>query len=258
LIKLVFPHGNCGLADVEPFLVLALEVRRRVKEQLKRMGGLEFWNTSFKYGMRDDGEPSNEVLLPERVEGRFLATTQLPPGVLVCIGRDRASRRTCLFRVEVEKLQGTGKCQLASPTRGEAAEALRIAYDQIRKNLSEYGIKEALSHCDLRVQLANPMEADEPSLLAVGLFIAVLSALRGQRLEPGAVVAGDMSVQGHIEGLDAVGEVLLLAQENGALKLALPAACRDDVSASPAELREGMTLVYYATIAELIDNLLPS
>jgi hypothetical protein len=88
--------------------------------------------------------------------------------------------------VEVEKLPGTGKYQLASPSRGGAGEALRIAYDQVKKNLSEYGIKEALSLYDLRVQIANPMEADDPSLLGIPIFVAILSALRGQALETGS------------------------------------------------------------------------
>jgi ATP-dependent Lon protease len=257
LIKLVFPHGECSREDVEPFLVLALEGRRRVKEQLKRMGGLEFWNTCFKYGPRDAGEAGEEVSLPERVEQRFLGTTALPPGGAFCIGRDRSSRRTCLFRVEVEKLPGTGKYQLASPSRGGAGEALRIAYDQVKKNLSEYGIKEALSLYDLRVQIANPMEADDPSLLGIPIFVAILSALRGQALETGVVVAGDMSVQGHVEGMDMVGEVLLLAQENGALRLALPRLCEGEVDNSPRELREGLALLYYSFAGELVDHLLP-
>jgi ATP-dependent Lon protease len=257
LLKLVFPHGDYTREEVEPFLLLALEGRRRVKEQLKRMGGLEFWNTHFRYGPRDAGEPGEEVTLPERVEERFLATTTLPPGGCFCIGRDRGSRRTCLFRVEVEKLQGTGKHQLASPTRGGAVEALRIAYDHLKKNLSEYGVREGLSLYDLRVQISNPMEADEPSLLAIPIFVAMLSALRGEAVAPWSVVAGDMSVQGHVEGMDAVGEVLLLAHENGARKLALPKPCEAEVNNSPPELREGLALSYYSTVAEVIDDLLP-
>ena len=102
LIKLVHPDGRYTPEDVEPLLALAMEGRRRVKEQLKRLGGLEFWNTSFTYRPRENGRPQREVLLPERVEERFLSNTTLPPGRLYCVGRDRSNRRTCVFRVEVE------------------------------------------------------------------------------------------------------------------------------------------------------------
>src|SRR5262249_53284471 len=175
-----------------------------------------FWNTRFTYGPRENGEPEREVAVPERTDERFLATTVLPPGRLYCVGRDRSNRRTCLFRVEVEKLPGTGRCQLAGPQRGDVASALQIAYDQVKKNLTELGVKDSLVQWDLRVQIANPMEAEEPSLLGVPIFVALLSGLRGQPIRTGTVVAGDMSVQGNVEGLDAVGEVLLIARENGA------------------------------------------
>jgi len=258
LLKLVHPTGEYSRQDVEPFLLLAMEGRRRVKEQLKRMGGLEFWNTRFTFGPRENGHPDQEVPVAERVEERFLASTVLPPGRLYCVGRDRSNRRTCLFRVEVEKLPGNGKCQLASPNRGEVADALHIAYDQIKKNLTDLGVKESAVQWDLRVQIANPMEAEEPALLGVPIFLAILSALRSQSIETGAVVAGDMSVQGNLEGIDAVGEVLLIARENGALKLVLPAGCEHDVAGSPKELVEGMTVLYYAKPSDLIRLVLAS
>jgi predicted ATP-dependent Lon-type protease len=109
---------------------------------------------------------------------------------------------------------------------------------------------------DLRVQVANPMEAEEPSLLGVPMFVAIVSALRGQPPEVGAVIAGDMSVQGNVEGIDAAGEVLLIARENGALKIALPALCEADVSSCPRELLEDLSLCYYTRPSELITRIL--
>src|SRR5208337_487069 len=89
LIKLVHPDGRFTSHDVQPLLLLAMEGRRRVKEQLRRLGGLEFWNTTFTYGPRENGQPQQEVPLPERVEERFLSNATLPPGRLYCVGRDR-------------------------------------------------------------------------------------------------------------------------------------------------------------------------
>jgi len=176
LIKLVHPDGRFTSQDVEPLLLLAMEGRRRVKEQLKRLGGLEFWNTTFTYGSRENGQPRQEVPLPERIEERFLSNATLPPGRLYCVGRDRRNRRTCIFRVEVERIKGTGKCQLASPNRGDVADALRISYDQVKKHLTDLGIKDSLAQWDLRVQVANPMEADEPSLMGMAVYVAIVSA----------------------------------------------------------------------------------
>jgi ATP-dependent Lon protease len=257
LLKLLHPDEQFGQREVEPLLLLAMEGRLRVKEQLKRMGGLEFWNTRFGYRARDNGVAEQAVAVPERTDERFLAGTVLSPGRLFCVGRDRSNRRTCLFRVEVEKLPGTGRCQLSGPGRGEAADALRIAYDQMKKNLTDLGIKDSLVQWDLRVQIANPMEAEEPALLGVPLFVALVSALRNEQLPAGIVVAGNMSVQGNAEGIDAVGEILLIARENGALAVALPSLCEGEVSACPPELIEGMKITYYGRPSELIDQVLP-
>ncbi|MBI1916471.1 MAG: hypothetical protein HYS12_17315 [Planctomycetes bacterium] len=257
LLKLLHPHGEYGPQDVEPLLLLAMEGRRRVKEQLKRMDGLEFWNTRFAFRPLDNGQ-EREVPVPERSEERFLASTVLSPGRLFCVGRDRQNRRTCLFRVEVEKLPGNGRCQLASPNRGNVGDALHIAYDQVKKNWTDLGVKDSLVQWDLRVQIANPMEAEEPSLLGVPLFVALVSALRGQALANGVVVAGEMSVQGNVEGIDAVGEVLLIARENGALRVTLPALCEAEMAGIPRELIEGLSIFYYAKPSELITHVLGS
>jgi ATP-dependent Lon protease len=256
LIKLVHPDGRYTSEDVEPLLKLALEGRRRVKEQLKRLGGLEFWNTSFTYGPRESGRSQQEVLLPERVEERFLSNATLPPGRLYCVGRDRRNRRTCVFRVEVERIKGTGKCQLASPNRGDVADALRIAYDQVKKHLTELGIKDSLAQWDLRVQVANPMEADEPSLMGIPVYVAIVSALLGRGIETGTIVSGEMSVQGNLEGIDAVGEIIMIAREYGAVQIALPSLSELDVSNVPVDLTKNIGIMYYQQPRDLVDLVL--
>jgi ATP-dependent Lon protease len=256
LIKLVHPDGRYTSRDVEPLLLLAMESRRRVKEQLKRLGGLEFWNTSFTYGSRENGQTQREVPLPERLEERFLTNATLPPGRLYCIGRDRRNRRSCIFRVEVERIKGTGKCQLASPNRGDVADALRIAYDQVKKHLTDLGIKDSLAQWDLRVQVANPMEADEPSMVSIPVYTAIVSALRGRPIETGTVVSGEMSVQGNLEGIDSVGEVIMIAREYGAVQIALPSQCERDVASVPRELTHHIEILFYDQPRDLVDRVL--
>ena len=207
-----------------------MEGRRRVKEQLKRLGGLEFWNTSFTYGPRENGQPQQEVLLPERVEERFLSNATLPPGRLYCVGRDRRNRRTCIFRVEVERIKGTGKCQLASPNRGDVADALRIAYDQVKKHLTDLGSKIASPSGTFAFRSPTRWRPMSLALLGMAVYVAIVSALRGQPIEIGTVVSGEMSVQGNLEGIDLVGEVIMIAREYGAVRIALPSLCELDVS----------------------------
>jgi ATP-dependent Lon protease len=100
------------------------------------------------------------------------------------------------------------------------------------------------------------MEAEEPSLLGVAIFVALVSALRNQAIANGTVVASEISVQGNVEGIDAVGEILLIAHENGALRVAIPSRCEVDIANIPKELAEGLAIDYYANLGELIAHVL--
>jgi len=251
LLKLVHPDGEFGVGDVQWALEIALEVRRRVKEQLKRMGGLEYWQTGFAFTGNASGA-EREVTLHEQVTEGLLSPAHLPPGRVFAIGRDRLDRRPCVFRIEVELVPGSGRALLSRVKAQSASSALMIAFDHARNHLTEFGISGAIADRDLHVQVLNPMEADEPTGLSLGIFLAIISALRGQSVPPGFAVAGDMSVQGAILPPDSIGEMVLLARENGATILAVPSANRDDVQNLPAGLRAGLDFRHFELAAGLV------
>lgn len=250
-LKLVFPHGEFGKDDVRWALDLAMEMRRRVKEQLKRMGGLEYWQTGFTRIDLATGE-EHEVTVPERLTEGLLATTDLPAGRVFVIGRDRVSRRPCVFRIEVELVPGTGRATLTGVKSKAASDALHTAWDHARNRLSDLGVPTAQTGRDLHVQVLNPMEADEPLGISLGMFAAIVSVLRGRPIDDGAVIVGDMSVQGSILDPDAVGEMVLLARENGARVLLLPTSQRDAVDLLPEGLRKGLVFRWFAAPGELV------
>src|SRR6266568_1430463 len=152
LLKLVHPDGQFGAEDVQWALEVALEMRRRVKEQLKRMGGLEYWQTSFTYSQKGAGV-ERDVTLEEQAGEGLLSPTPLPPGRVFAIGRDRTDRRPCVFRIEVELVPGNGHAVLSRVKAQSAASALHTAYDHVRNHLTEFGIVNARTDRDLHVQL---------------------------------------------------------------------------------------------------------
>lgn len=254
LLKLVYPHGVFEAEDVRWALELAIEMRRRVKEQLKRMGGLEYWQTRFSYfDLATDGKET-EVKLGEQATFGLLSMEDLPPGRVFAMGRDAADRRPCLFRIEVELVPGSGRAMLTGARAQDTQDTLHTTFDHIRNHLTELGIAKATPDRDAHVQVLNPMEADVPAGLGLGMFMAIVSALQGRSVPPGMAVIGDMSVQGSILPPDAVGELVLLARENGARRLFIPAARADDVAGLPAGLREGVDFQYFSTPSELIES----
>lgn len=252
LLKLVYPHGEFGPDDLRWALDIALEMRRRVKEQLKRMGGLEYWHTRFTYRVFASSNGDREVTLAEQATEGPLSPTELPAGRLFAIGRDRKDRLPCVFRIEVEIVSGSGRTTLSGVKGASASGALHTAHDHIRNRLSEYQIPAAGTDRDLHVQILNPMEADEPTGLGLGIFLAIVSALRRRPVRPGMVVIGDLSVQGSILEPDAVGEMILLARESGAKLVLVPSANRDDVKALPAGIQEGVRFEYFSTPSDLV------
>lgn len=252
LLKLVHPDGEFDAEDVRWALGIALEVRRRVKEQLKRMGGLEYWQTRFTYLESMNGGTEHEVAPAEQATEGLLSPAVLPPGRLFAIGRDGSDRRPCIFRIEVQLVPGSGHAALSGVASRSATGALRAAHDHIRTRLSEFGITTASTDRDLHVQILNPMEAQEPAGLGLGIFLAIVSALRGSSVPPGIAVIGDISVQGSILSPDAVGEMVLLARENGARWVLLPTEIRDDVSQLPAGLAAGLEFTYFSSPTDLV------
>jgi ATP-dependent Lon protease len=255
LLKLLHPDGAFGREEMRWALETAFEMRRRVKEQLKRMGGLEYWRTRFTYGDRASGD-QREVTLAERPNGGLLSPVQLPPGRVFAIGRDASDRRPCVFRIEVEMVPGSGKAMLSRVKAQSARSSLMTAFDHVRNHLTDLGIASALTDRDLHVQVLNLMEADEPVGLGLGMLLAIVSVLRGQAVEPGAVVIGDMSVQGAILPPDAIGEMLLLAVESGATMIAVPAATQDEVALLPPGLLDTVRVTEFSQPSEAVAALL--
>jgi ATP-dependent Lon protease len=255
LLKLVHPDGRFGAGDVRWALDVALEMRRRVKEQLKRMGGLEYWQTGFTVTDKTTGAEDG-VSLREQVTEGLLSPVLLPPGRVFAIGRDRADRRPCVFRIEVELVPGTGRALLSRVKAPSASSALMTAYDHVRNRLREFRITSAPTDRDLHVQILNPMEADDPLGLSLGILLAIVSALRCVPAPPGFAVAGDMSVQGAILPPDSIGEMVLLARESGAAILALPTANRHDVESLPAGLRDSLEFRHFDSPAGLAEEVL--
>ncbi len=254
LLKLVYPHGEVDEAGCRWALEIALEMRRRVKEQLKRMGGLEYWQTAFSYVERDGQERPVDVA--ERGKSGFLEDTELPIGCVFVLGRDRNDRRPCIFRVEAELVPGTGRANLSGVRTRGAHDMLHTAFDFVRSRLSELGIAHADPDRDIHVQVLNPMDATEPSGLGLGIFVAIVAALRGTRVQSGAVVLGDMTVQGTIVSPDALGEMLLLARENGARTVFIPEAAADQLLALPAGFLERMDVRQFGSAPVLAQNVL--
>jgi ATP-dependent Lon protease len=220
LMKILFPHGEITEPELAELLELAIEGRRRVKEQLKKMGSFEYYHTSFSYTSNDTGE-EKFVGVPEQGGRDLISADPLQPGTVYTAGVT-AEGTVGLYRLETSAGPGTGKLKLAGGLAGAMKESVQRAFGYLQSKKSELGIARDLDTSDLHVEvidlLGNRVEAE----VGVAFFVAAYSALRKAPVSPALLVLGDMSVQGNIKPLRSLTEPLQVAKDNGAKRALIP------------------------------------
>src|SRR5260221_1934859 len=195
LLKLLHPDGQVTRQEMGEYLTYAMEMRRRVKEQLKKMGGLEYWDTSFSYIEKDSGQETF-VPLPEMGGGTLITEGSLPPGSVYTIGTDLDDRRLALFLIQSKMNPGSGRMFQLGNLSTKMREAVKTADAHFKAILKNLGIEHDLNSYDFTIQAINLNQAKEGAETAVAFFLSMVSAILGKPLLERTVVLGEMSVQG--------------------------------------------------------------
>jgi len=244
LMKILFPHGEVPQQELAEILEFALEGRRRVKEQLKKMGSFEYYQTSFSYTMQETGE-EKFVGVPEQGGRDLISADPLSPGTVYTAGVT-SDGTVGLYRLEVSVSSGgTGKLKMAGGISGAMKESVQRAFSYIQAKKAELGIVRDLETSDLHVEvidlLGNRVEAE----VGVALFVASYSALRKAPVSPALLVLGDMSVQGNIKPLRSLTEPLQVAKDNGAKRALIPIENKRNFLDVSADIMEHVDPVFY-------------
>jgi ATP-dependent Lon protease len=244
LIKLLHPHGDLSKEELRYYLEFALEMRRRVKEQLKKMGGIEYWNTNFSY--RDiENDEQHFVAVPEQCEGGMISSEPQQPGVLFTVGQDSEADKMCLFRVEVGVMSGGGKYSVTGVTGKAMKDDIKTAYDFIRVNIHKVSVEKSITDYDIHIQVVNLMQAKEGSQTGVAFLVSILSALFERPVRSGTVVLGGMSIHGILMPVTRLGESLRVLKENGGTRVLLPSLNAKDLSNVPPDILAELEIGFY-------------
>jgi ATP-dependent Lon protease len=243
LVKLLHPGGEVEKAELEEYLSYAFEMRRRVKEQLKRMGGLEYWDTSFSY---IDKETAQEtfVPVPEMGAGTLITEATLPPGSIYTIGTD-ADRRLALFLLQTQMNRGSGRVIPLGSLSAKMREAIRTADAYLKANLKNLGIDHDLKAYDFSIQAINLNQAKEGGETSVAFFISLVSSVLGKPVQDRTVVLGDMSVQGMLLKVTSLPERMQLAVEAGARRILIPSENKRDLADVPDAILTAIQWQFY-------------
>jgi ATP-dependent Lon protease len=225
LIKILHPDQRYSPHELADYLTLALELRRRVKEQLKKMLPFEYARTSFSFIERES-QQEHFVACPEEGGRELIPQDPLPPGTVYTAAVGGAERKAGVYRIEVTTATGTGKLKLSGGIDKDFREACQRAFSYVQTHKGELGLGREIDAHDFFVEGVDLLGSRVPCEPGVAFFVAAVSALRQTQLQGGTVVLGDMSIQGNIKGLPTLSELMQLSLDNGAKRVLVPTANR--------------------------------
>ena len=246
MVKILHPHGRPSQEELQEILMLALEGRRRVKEQLKRMGSFEYYHTSFSCIANDTGE---EVFVgvPEQGGRELISTDPLPPGTVYAASVS-GEGTVGLYRVEVTTSTGTGKLKLAGGVKGMMKESIQRAFSYLLARKSDFGVAREVDTSDFHVEsidlLGNQVEAE----VGVAFFIACYSVIKKSAPQSAMLVLGDMSIQGNLKPARSLVEPLQVAMDNGARRALIPIGNKRDFLEISADVLENVDPIFYGDL----------
>lgn len=245
LIKLLYPHGEFNKEQVAECLYYALQVRRRIKEQLKKIGGMEFYDVHFSY-IDNDTLEEHFVTLPEQGGNSLIPDGLNKPGELYTIGVS-GKGMPGLYRIELQVTKGNGKLATSGLWNSSyAREQVKIAFDYFKANASRISASAKVMDHDFHLHVVDLQNTGALSHMALPSLIAFTSGLLGRSLQSQMVVLGDMSLGGTVDPVENIAECLQVAFDAGGKRVTLPMSSAMDIPTIPPELFTKFQTSFYS------------
>ena len=251
LVKLLYPDGEFTKEELEEILVLALEMRRRVNEQLKKLGGMEFYDVNFSY---IDNETFEErfVSVPEQGGGKLIPDGICNPGNVYTVSQGK-SGMIGVFRLESQMLPGSGKFDrtgLGSDTK--CKEATNTAFNFLKANSNRISGSISTTAKDYIIGYQDLQGIGMTHALALPTLIALCSIALGKPTVSNLAVLGEISISGTLLKVNELASTLQVCLDSGAKKVLLPITSAGDLGTVPSELIGNFNLVFYQSAEDAV------
>ncbi len=251
LLKLVYPDGEFSKEDLEEILRIALEMRRRVKEQLKKLGGMEFYDVNFSY---IDNETFEEhyVSVPEQGGGKLIPEGLTNPGQVYTVSRGK-SGMIGVFRLESQMLPGNGKFERTGiGSDREARESSNTAFNYLKANGSRISGTISMTSKDYIINYQDLQGIGMTEKLALPSLIALCSIALGRPTLGSLVVLGEISISGTMIKVDELANTLQCCLDSGAKKVLIPSVSMIEFGNVPADLMGAFQLIPYSSAEDAV------
>ncbi len=251
LVKLIYPDGVFAKEELEEILQLVLEMRRRVKEQLKKLGGMEFYDVNFSYL---DNETFDEryVSVPEQGGGKLIPEGLCNPGQVYTVSRGR-SGMIGVFRLESQMLPGSGKFERTGiGSDRDAKEATNTAFNYLKANGGRISGSISTSTKDYIINYQDLQGIGMTGKLALPTLIALCSIALGRPVLSSTAVLGEISISGTMIKVDELPNALQVCLDSGAKKVLLPMTSATELGTVPADLIGSFNLIFYSSAEDAV------
>ena len=251
LLKLVYPDGEFTKEQLEEILKLAFEMRRRVKEQLKKLGGMEFYDVNFSY-IDKDGFEEYYVSVPEQGGGKLIPEGMCNPGQVYTVSQGK-SGMIGVFRLESQMLPGNGKFERTGiGSEREAREATNTAFNFLKANAGHISGTISTTTKDYIVNYQDLQGIGMTSKLALPTLIALASIALNKPTVSSLAVLGEISIAGTMIKVDELANALQVCLDSGAKKVLLPITSASDLGTVPSELIGCFNLIFYQSAEDAV------
>lgn len=250
-IKLLYPDGVYTKEQLEEILTISLEMRRRVKEQLKKLGGMEFYDVNFSY---IDNETLEEhyVSVPEQGGGKLIPEGMCNPGQVYTVSQGK-SGMIGVFRLESQMLPGNGKFERTGlGTDRDPKEASNTAFNFLKANRNRISGSISTTAKDYIVNYQDLQGIGMTKNLALPTLIALCSIAIGKSTVSALAVLGEISISGTIIKIDELANTLQTCLDSGAKKVLLPITSAASLGSVPADLVGCFTLIFYQSAEDAV------
>ena len=250
-IKLLYPDGSFTKDDVAECLTMALEMRRRVKEQLKKLGGMEFYDVNFSY---IDNETFEEhyVSVPEQGGGKLIPEGMCNPGQIYTVSRGK-NGMIGVFRLESQMLPGNGKFDRTGiGSDRECKEATDTAYNYLKANGNRISGSISTTSKDYIINYQDLQGIGMTHKLALPTLIALCSIALSKPAQSSLVVLGEISISGTLMKVDELANALQVCLDSGAKKILLPITSAADLGTVPPELMGSFQIIFYNSAEDAV------
>ena len=251
MIKLLYPDGVFTKEQLEEILKFALEMRRRVKEQLKKLGGMEFYDVNFSYIDNDTFE-EHFVSVPEQGGGKLIPEGMCNPGQVYTVSQGK-SGMIGVFRMESQMLPGSGKFERTGlNSDGKCKEAANTAFNYLKANGNRISGAISTITKDYIINYQDLQGIGMTEKLALPTLIALCSIALGKPTISSLAVLGEISIAGTMLKVDELANALQVCLDSGAKKVLLPITSAADLGLVPADLIGCFNLVFYQSAEDAV------